>query len=163
MKVILRGYGENMNSQQRQVAKATARDMLLTRGTGNKPLMPRDVIATTAPRGVLLNWRAPAKNLTDITGYRVYKDDENSLFAEIRDPGTTQHFVESTAAATSPTTNFFVSTINKLGVESAKVQVQSAAVNEAGAPATPMPSTPPTYAITYSPQTFGVRALIVNK
>lgn len=122
--------------------------MLRTRGTGNKPLPPRDLYVQPGPRGILLNWRIPAKSPIDIAGYRVYKDNENSLFAEIKDPTTVQAFVESTAGASPPTTNLFVSTINQLGVESAKVQIQGVATAEASAPV--MPPTPPTYTTDYS-------------
>lgn len=151
MKFILRNYGVRMTTEQRQVAKAQALDMLRTRGTGNRPLPPRDLFLQPGPRGVLLNWRAPAKGTIDIAGYRIYKDDENGLFAEIRDPGTLQHYIETTAGSTPPVTNLFVSTVNKLGVESPKVNIQGTAITESGAPT--MPSTPPTFTTTYNPRT----------
>lgn len=143
MKVILRNYGIRMSSEQRQVAKAQAADMVRSRGTGQKPSPPRDVFLQSGPRGLLVNWRLPAGLNSDVAGFRIYKDNENALFAEIRDPNTTQHFIEATAGTTPPTTNIFVSSINKLNVESATIQAQGAALTEAGAPT--MPSTPPTY------------------
>ncbi len=149
MKIILRNYGIGMTSAQRQAARATAKDSTVVRGTGRTPPAPRDLLAQAGPRGVLLNWRPGARPTTDIGGWRIYKDDENSLFAELKDPGTTQHFIEATAGTTPPITNFFVSSFNKLGVESQKVQIQSSALVEAGAPT--MPSTPPTYTVPYHP------------
>lgn len=90
-----------------------------------------------------MNWRLPDGYSDDISGFRVYKDDETKLFAEINDSNTTQYFVETTAATTSPMTNFFVSSINLLGNESPLVPVQGSALAETGAPV--MPVTPPTY------------------
>ena len=143
MKAIQRNYGVRMNSVQRQDARATASDMVRTRGTNQRPGAPRDLQAQSGPRGILLNWRPPAGFSNDIAGWRIYKDDETSLFAAINDGGTTQHFIETTAGSTPPVTNFFVSSINQLEVESQKVQLQAKATVEAGAPT--MPSTPPTY------------------
>ena len=148
MKCILRGYGINMTQTERNIARTQARDMTIARGTGLKPAPPRDIFTQPGPRGVLLNWRAPAV-VQEVAGYRIYKDDENSLFAEIKDPTTTQHFIESTAGSTPPVTNFFISTFSKLGQESARIQIQAAATVEAGAPT--MPSTPPTYGKQFNP------------
>lgn len=143
MKVILRGYGTNMTNQQRQVARSQAQDMVIARGTGRPPIAPRDVFVQSGPRGILVNWRLGAGYTADIAGFRIYKDDENSHFADILDPNTKQHFIEATSGSTPPVTNIFVSAINSLGVESPKVQAQSQALTEAGAPS--MPSTPSTY------------------
>src|SRR6266852_6319697 len=132
-----------MTSEQRQVARAQARDLTLTRGTAQKPLPPREIITQAGPRGVLLSWSLPAGYNTDIQRWRIYKDDENTLYAELMDRGARQHFIEATAGATPPTTNFFVSSVNNLGVESQKIQVQASAAVEAAAPT--MPSSPPGY------------------
>jgi hypothetical protein len=153
MKVILRGYGIRMNTEQRQQARSQASDMVRTRGTARTPNAPRDVFLQSGPRGILVNWRAPAGTTNDIAGWRVYKDTESSLFCEIRDPNTTQHFIEATAGATPPVTNVFVSAFTKLGVESPLVQAQGSALVEAGAPT--MPSTPPTYTGGYGGKTSG--------
>lgn len=148
MKTVIRNYGIGMNNAQRQVAQAQMVDTLRTRGTGNKPLPPRDLYVQAGSRGILLNWRIPAKANIDIAGYRIYKDNENSLFAEVRDPNTTQHYIEATAGSSPPATNLFVSAINQLGQESNKVQIQGTASAESGAPV--VPSTPPTYTIQYN-------------
>jgi hypothetical protein len=148
VKVILRGYGIRMTTEQRQVARTQAADMVRARGTGKKPLPPRDVFLQSGPRGILVNWLPAIGFTSDIGGWRVYKDNETSLFAEIKDPNTTQHFVETTSAATPPVTNVFVSSVNKLGVESPLIQAQGAAVAEAGAPV--MPTTPPTFSTPYT-------------
>jgi|SRR5580704_1141845 hypothetical protein len=143
MKVILRSYGIRQDAQQKTVAKATARDLTLTRGTAQVPQPPRELIAQSGPRGILVTWSLPSGLNTDIQRWRVYKGDENTLYADINDRGTRQCFVEATAGATPPVTNIFISSMNMLGVESPKVQVQGAAIAEAGAPA--MPSVPPGY------------------
>lgn len=126
--------------------RQSALDFLRTRGTHRIPDPPRDLIAQSGPRGVLLTWNNP-QVFFDIVGWRVYKTDENTLYTEIRDRGNRQCFVESTAATTSPTSNFFVSSMNALGVESQKIQIQKAALNEAGAPG--MPGSPAGFS-TYS-------------
>lgn len=143
MKAILRGYGIRMNTEQRQVARASASDMVRTRGVARTPGAARDLIPQPAPRGIFLSWSLPAGMTDDIAGWRVYKDDEKTLYVELHDRGSRQHFIETTAGATPPVTNLFVSSINALGVESRKVQIQGTALPESGAPA--MPSSPPGY------------------
>ena len=143
MKVILRGYGVGMNLQQRFAARGQAADTVRTRGTGKKPGSPRDVFVQSGPRGVLVNWRGPDGFAGDIAGWRIYKDTELALFAEVKDPNTTQHFIETSSGSTPPATNIFVSSVNNLGIESPLVQAQGTAILEAGAPT--MPVTPPSY------------------
>lgn len=148
MKVIQRGYGIRMTTEQRQIARAQARDVTVTRGTAQKPQPPRDIILQAGPRGVLVTWNLPSGLNSDIQRWRVYKDDENTLYAEVNDRGTRQHFIETTAGSTPPVVNVFVSSLNNLGVESQKVQAQGQAAVEAGAPS--MPSVPPGYTQTGS-------------
>lgn len=143
MKCILRGYGVNMTQQQRYIQRGIARDATLTRGTTQKPQPPREIIPQAGPRGILLVWSLPSGFNSDIQRWRVYKGDENTLYADINDRGTRQCFVESTSGSTPPVTNLFVSSMNALGIESQKVQVQGQASVEAGAPT--MPSVPPGY------------------
>jgi hypothetical protein len=54
-----------------------------------------------------------------------------------------QYFVEMTSGATPPVTPVFISSVNALGIESQKVQINAKASTEAGAPT--MPSAPPGY------------------
>ena len=143
MKVILRGYGIRMNLMQRQVMRLQAADMVRTRGTSRPPQPPREIFAQAAPRGVLLSWSLPIGDSSDIRGWRVYKGDENTLYSAINDRGSRQFMVENTAGATPPTANLFISSINALGIESPKVQVQGSAIAESGAPT--MPPSPPGY------------------
>jgi hypothetical protein len=143
MKVIMRGYGIRMTTEQRQVARAQARDTTLTRGTAQKPNPPRDLFVQAGPRGLFITWSLPAGFSSDIQRWRVYKDDENTLYAEINDRGTRQCFVEATSGATPPVVNLFVSSLNSLGMESQKVQIQGQSATEAAAPA--MPGVPPGY------------------
>lgn len=148
MKLPYRGYGIRMNSEQRQLAKSQAKDIVLTRGTSQKPQPPRDIITQAGPRGILVTWNLPEGFNTDIQRWRIYKGDENTLYAELMDRGTRQHFIESTSGATPPVTNIFVSSVNNFGIESAKVQVRGQASTEAGAPS--MPAVPPGYTDTGS-------------
>lgn len=143
MKIILRGYGIAMSANDKFNARAQAKDMTHVRGTSKVPLPPSDLIAQAGPRGVLLNWRKASGFTDDISGWRVYKGSEVSLFTVINDPLTTQCFVETTAASSPQIQNFFVSSVNPQQVESAKAAVQAAPSAEAGAPA--MPTTPQTY------------------
>lgn len=143
MKAILRNYGIRMTTEERQVARATASDMVRTRGTAKIPFPPREIFAQSGPRGVLLSWSLPAEPSDDIFGWRIYKDDESTLMIELHDRGSKQHFVECTSGSTPPVTNFFISSINAFGAESRKIQVQGTASVESGAPS--FPSSPPGY------------------
>lgn len=161
MKVILRGYGIAMSANEKFNARAQAKDMTHVRGTSKVPLPPTDLVAQPGPRGVLLNWRKSDGFADDISGWRVYKGNEISLFTVIQDPLTTQCFVETTASASPQAQNFFVSSVNPQQVESAKVSVQAAPLAESGAPA--MPVTPPTYTTPFSPDDLAaIRALREN-
>ena len=148
MKIISRGYGVGMTNNEKLNARVLATTLTLTRGTTKVPKPPRDLFTQSGPRGILLNWRFPEGYTADIAGWRVYKGDETSLFAEIRDPLTTQWFVESTAGTTPPTVLLFVSSFNNIGVESNKVSVTGSATAETGAPATP--ATPVAYSTPYA-------------
>lgn len=148
MKVISRGYGVGMSTQERQNARAHAADVTRTRGTAQVPQPPRDIICQNGPRGMLVTWNLPAGFNADIQRWRVYKDDESTLYADINDRGTRQCFIEATAGSAPPVVNAFVSSMNNLGQESRKVQAQGQAATEAGAPA--MPSVPPGYTATSS-------------
>jgi hypothetical protein len=143
VKVIVRGYGIGMTNNEKLNARVLATTLTITRGTTKVPSPPRDLFVQPGPRGILLNWRFPEGYTADIAGWRVYKGDEQSLFAEIRDPLTTQWFVESTAGTTPPNVMLFVSSFNKIGVESTKLSVTGSATAETGAPSTP--TTPPIF------------------
>jgi len=127
---------------QKAPERIKAADYLVTRGTRQPPQPPRDIVSQAGPRGILLTWSLPAV-FNDIAGWRVYKDDEKTLYHAIFDRGTRQAFIETTAGDAPPTTNLFVSSVNAFGAESGKVQVQGKAVTEAGAPT--MPTVPPSY------------------
>jgi hypothetical protein len=142
MRIVTRGYGVGMSPNQKFNARVLAATVTRTQGTASLPQPPRDIICQPAPRGVLVTWNYPTVNF-DIQRWRVYKNDEQTLFAEIKDRGTRQCFVDSTAGATPPTVNVFISSLNSGGVESAKVQSQGKAIAETGAPT--LPTSPPEY------------------
>lgn len=144
-------YTQAKTPAERQTLRAQSTDFVRIRGTSMKPPPPREVQIQSAPRGLYITWSLP--DPTDpmtalIAGWRVYKDNESTLYDEIRDRGTRQKFIESTSGSTPPVTNVFVSSINGLGVESVLVHATGSAIAESGAPS--MPSTPPGYNDTYS-------------
>lgn len=120
--------------------RVRASDYIQVRGTARMPRPPLGLIIAPAPRGVLVTWNLPVLH-ADITGWRIYKNDESTLYGQINDPGVRQEFVETTAGSPSVVTNVFVSSINALGVESPKIQIQGKASTESGAPT--MPTVPP--------------------
>lgn len=144
-------FGYSANPVQRQALRQQQTDILRIRGTAQIPPPPREVTVQSAPRGIFLSWSEPDprdENARFIAGWRIYKDDDRTLYEEIRDRATRQKFIEATAGSAPPTTNVFVSSINALGKESASVQAQGAAIAETGAPT--MPASPAEYTTTYS-------------
>ena len=128
MKAILRGN---------EIDREQGADMTRLRGTSKRPQPPRDVICQTAPQGLLVTWHYPVVN-GDIQRWRVYKNNEITLHAEITDRGTRQCFVPATD---SVPINVFVSSLNAAGVESTKVYRQGTP----GASTATMPDVPPEY------------------
>lgn len=148
MKTIIRNYGVHVNREERVQQKLAMRDMTIARGTAIVPGAPRNLIAQSGSRGVLISWKLPAGRNSDIVGFRIYKDTQTALIYETHDPKCNSHFIEANSGSTPPVTNFFISSINKLGVESPKTMVQGTASIEAGAPT--IPSVPPNYNTGYS-------------
>src|SRR6185312_622763 len=100
-------------------------DFVRQRGTEKQPGPPRSIIAQAAPRAVQVTWGLPPGDATDIVGWRVYSGTENNLVGKIADRGTRQFLVPATAGTTI---NIFISSINALGVESTKKQIQGSAI-----------------------------------
>lgn len=129
----------NDRSRERQFTLDRLRD----RGTARRPQPPRDLICQPAPRGVFLTWALPTVYF-DIQGWRVYKGDENTLYHDLADQGVRKLLVDASAGTpSSQTISLFVSSVNGLGKESAKIQAFGAPAPEANAP--PMPGVPPGY------------------
>lgn len=126
----------------RAIEKQTASNFLRSRGGISQPESPRDVMVQPASRGVFVTWKLPQFH-DNITGWRVYVNNESNLAAQIRDKGTRQLFVPTDSGATPPTVNIIVSSITTLGRESAKIQQQGSAIAETGAPTNP--TAPPGY------------------
>jgi hypothetical protein len=114
-------------------------DFVRQRGTSKQPAPPRDLIAQSSARGVSVVWGLPSGANPDIAGWRVYSGDENTLVGKIADRGTRNFTVPANSGSTPPSNNIFVSSVNALGVESPKVQIQGKATVEAGAPALAVP------------------------
>lgn len=140
MKAIIRNYSYQAEPAKRYALRSQSVDMVIARGTSKKPLPPRDIIPQSGVQGVLVSWSLGAGFTGDINGWRIYKDDENTLYASIRDKGTRQYFVPASSGASPENINIFVSSINALGVESQKVQVQGKSLPTGS---TTVPSSPP--------------------
>lgn len=128
---------KDANEQWEKRQQAT--DFIRQRGTSNPPDPPRDLIAQSAPRGIQISWGLPAGDSRQITGWRVYSPDENTLVGTIPDRGTRIFTIPVTAGATPASTNVYVSSVNALGFESALILATGKAIAEAGAPAQPAP------------------------
>ena len=126
----------------RAIEKEQITNHIRLRGTPSKPETPRDVQVQSASRSALLTWKLPVFH-DNISGWRVYKDTESNLVAEIRDKGTRQVIIPLDAGASPPVANFFICSISTLGRESAKTSIQGSALAETGAPS--IPSVPPGY------------------
>lgn len=129
------------NADEIFLRRQVATDFIRQRGTSNPPNPPRDLIAQSAPRAVLVNWGLPPGDASDISGWRIYSPDENSLIGKISDRGTRSFMVPATAGSAPSIINIFISSVNALGTESTKVLVTGKAIAESGAPS--QPSTPP--------------------
>jgi hypothetical protein len=128
--------------QDRKRYKRQVEEIARLRGADVRPDPPRDVFAQAASRKVLVTWKAPADD-SNISGWRVYKGTEKNLYASIDDRNCRQAEVSLTSGASPEVTGIFVSSVNKLGSESRRVQVITNATAEAGAPAEATP--PPGY------------------
>lgn len=137
MKVILRGYGNGMTLTQRQNARTQAADTTRTRGTSKVPLPPQGVVCQPGPQGILVTWNYPQFN-EDIQRWRVYKNNETTLYAEIKDRGTRQCFVDGTSGVPI---NVLVSSLNMSGVESPKTVSKGTPAASTAA----VPNVPPEY------------------
>lgn len=142
MKSFIQSVAGTSSYFKRAIEKQQMRDLIRTRGGTAKPQSPRDVFVQPASRSVLLTWKLPEDH-DNVAGYRIYKNTESNLVAEIRDKGTRQALIPLDSGASPQPANFFVCSISTLGRESSKVMVQGKATAEASAPNVPEP--PPGY------------------
>lgn len=129
------------DANEKFLQRNIATDFIRQRGTSQAPNPPRDLIAQSAPRGVYVAWGLPPGDASDIAGWKIYSPDENTLVGSLPDRATRVFTVPATAGASPPNINIFVSAVNSLGAESAKILVTGKASAESGAPS--QPSTPP--------------------
>jgi hypothetical protein len=118
-------------------------DTVSTRGTNQRTDPPRDIQAQPSSRGALVTWKLPATRSRQIAGWRVYLNDEHTLFQSINDRAVRQCLVTLTSGASPQSYNIFVSSVNSYGSESVKARATAKATAESGAPAVPSP--PPGY------------------
>ena len=88
-------------------------------GTRRRPQQPRNLIAQSGSLIALVNWNAPLV-VKGIVGWRFYRDNENNLIDDVRDPGRRQYKVPLPA---NKTTMVYISSITQQGVESQKVGI----------------------------------------
>lgn len=124
------------NYLNRALDKYNATNQIVNNGAPSPPSAPRNVVVQSASRGLYVTWNLPQSN-SDITGWRVYQNTESNLVATLSDPGTRQLFIPASSGSTPPTVTIFVSSLNALGVESAKASSIGTATVEAGAPGVP--------------------------
>jgi hypothetical protein len=98
-----------------------------------RPQPPRSLVAQVGTSQVTLSWNAP-QNTSNVSGYNVYRDNENNRVATISGADTRQ----TTLPMPSSTTAFYVSCYNDLQ-ESIKVQVIAPGSSGGGT----VPSSPP--------------------
>lgn len=106
-------------------------------GSQTRPDPPRNLQYQPGSRKALVTFDAPTVT-TGIVGYKFYVDSETSLLDTVNDPNVRQYSIPSSAGATPPTRNVFISSFTKNN-ESVKVQIQVKATAEAGAPVDPTP------------------------
>lgn len=85
-----------------------------------RPMSPRQVRATSGSLEALITWNAP-EDTRGIVGFRIYKDDENGLVEEIRDPARRQTKVKLPGG--SGKAMVYVSAFTTLNRESPKIAV----------------------------------------
>jgi hypothetical protein len=77
------------NPLQKQREKQQLADQLRVRGTSQIPNPPRDLFYQAGPRGALITWKLPESGEEQIAAWRVYRNTEDELYADVRDRGTT--------------------------------------------------------------------------
>lgn len=118
-----------------QSQKIAIASYLASNGTGVHPDPPRDLIAQTAPNGILITWGLPQNGGSDIDGWTVYYPNDVIKAASIPGRGTRQYLL----VASSGSVQAWVASVNPQGLESAKVLI----TGTAGTSTATVPSTPP--------------------
>lgn len=116
---------------------AEAETWAKTNGTTGRPQPPRNLLAQSGSRKVLVTWDMPTV-FADIIGWKIYTGNENAQLDSIYDPNVRQYSVPASSGSSPPVINIFVSSFSKTS-ESTRVQVQGSATAEAGAPSDPAP------------------------
>ena len=108
-------------------AKRRSGDLFNARGPASRPASPRNIIVTGAHAALTVKWDAPTLPLANyVTGWRVYLDTESNLIGSISDAALTTYQV---SVSDTHKHNIFVSSLNRLGLESRKVQAQGSATS----------------------------------
>ena len=121
------------------LSRSDAKRFIALNGSQSVPPQPRSLVAQSSSRGLLVTWEFAEAGFEDTAGWKVYVDNENSLFTTINDPNVRQILIPASAGSSPPTRNVFIAAVNKSGIQSNPVQVQGNATVEAGAPSVPTP------------------------
>ena len=85
-----------------------------------RPMIPRQVRATAGSLETLITWNGP-EDMRGVAGFRIYKDNENNLVEEVRDPARRQTKVKLPGNGAAM---IYVSAFSTLNRESPKVVVR---------------------------------------
>lgn len=86
-----------------------------------RPMIPRQVRATAGSLETLITWNGP-EDMRGVAGFRIYKDNENNLVEEIRDPLRRQTKVKLPGNGAAMV---YVSAFTTLNRESPKIAVRA--------------------------------------
>lgn len=131
-----------LSAEERIQALRVAANAVASLGTEVAPEPPRNIIAQPGSRKAVVTWLQPQRS-ADVTGYRIYKDNEGSIVATVESGDALRYEVPLSSGSTAPVTNIFISSVNAGGKESARIQVQCAAIVEVAAPSDPAPPSGP--------------------
>jgi len=108
-------------------AKRRSGDLFNARGLATRPPPPRNIIVSGTHAVLIVKWDAPAFPLVNyVNGWRIYLDTESNLVASISDAALTTYQV---SIGDTQKHNIFVSSLNRMGLESRKVQAQGSATS----------------------------------
>ena len=102
-------------------------DLYNARGSAQAPAPPRNILVTGGSKVLVVTWNPPVPQLAGtVTGWRIYLNTETNLIGAISDPALTTYVV---TVGDTIKHNVFVSSLNRMGLESRKVQAQGSATS----------------------------------
>lgn len=108
-------------------ARRQSGDLYNARGSASVPAPPRNILVTGGSKVLVVTWNAPVYPLSaSVTGWRIYLNTESNLIGSISDAVLTTYQV---GVSDTHKHNIFVSSLNRMGLESRKVQAQGSATS----------------------------------